>query len=107
MGEGEPSHAPPIIKSLKYGEYQNVVLTEVQYNKLINDFGENKTAEYIKPCDEYVQQTGKKYKDFNLTIRKWITKDGNEAQAAVKGENSSLKDIAEIERMMIERTTKG
>lgn len=59
----------------KYGEYKHVKLTDEQYLKLIADFGEQKIAEYIKRCDEYCQQYGKSYKDYNLTIRKWIAKD--------------------------------
>lgn len=59
----------------KYGEYKHVKLTDKQYSKLIGDFGEQETAEYIKRCDEYCQQYGKGYKDYNLTIRKWIAKD--------------------------------
>lgn len=58
-----------------FGEYKHVRLTEEQHQKLIADFGEEKTAEYIKRVDEYVQQMGKTYKDYNLTIRNWIGKD--------------------------------
>ena len=58
-----------------YGEYEHVRLTDEQYNRLVSDFGETITADYIKRCDEYIQQTGKKYKDHSLTIRNWIGKD--------------------------------
>lgn len=70
----------------KYGEYGHVKLTDERYSKLITDFGEQKTAEYIKRCDEYCQQYGKGYKDYNLTIRNWIRKDG-EKNAGVSGDN--------------------
>ena len=59
----------------QYGEYNHVLLTDAQYDKLIADYGESKTLEFIKKVDEYVQMTGKKYKDFNLTIRKFINSD--------------------------------
>lgn len=79
MGESEANGSPPPHskpKFQKFGEYSHVKLTQEQYQKLIADFGEAITAEYIRRCDEYQQQTGKNYKDYNLTIRHWIDKDG-------------------------------
>ena len=83
--EGTPSPAPalPPKKSSqkaerhKYGEYNHVLLTDEQLKKLNEDFGNNTVAMYIRKVDEYCQQTGKTYKDYNLTIRNWIGKDGN------------------------------
>lgn len=60
----------------KHGEYKHVLLTDEQYQKLLDDLGESKLTEYIKKVDEYCQQYGKSYKDYNLTIRKWFNKDG-------------------------------
>lgn len=74
-----PNKSPPPPskpKFQKFGEYSHVKLTQKQFQKLIADFGEAVTAEYIRRCDEYQQQTGKSYKDYNLTIRHWIDKDG-------------------------------
>ena len=59
----------------KYGEYNHVLLTGEQRTKLINDFGIDKTNKYIKKVDEYCQEHGKTYNDYNLTIRKWLKKD--------------------------------
>ena len=59
----------------KYGEYNHVLLTDEQYQKLIADYSAEKITEYIKKIDEYCQQYGKSYKDYNLTIRKWILSD--------------------------------
>ncbi|MDE5753903.1 MAG: hypothetical protein K2H89_05110 [Oscillospiraceae bacterium] len=59
----------------KYGEYQHVKLTDSEYQKLVADFGENLIRNYIQRVDEYCQQYGKSYKDYNLTIRKWLKKD--------------------------------
>lgn len=66
--ESKPTHH-------KYGEYNHVLLTDEQHTKLINDFGTDKTNEYIKKVDEYCQEHGKTYSDYNLTIRKWLKKD--------------------------------
>lgn len=63
----------------KFGGFQHVLLTDEEYNKLINDFGQTLIDDYIKKVDEYCQQYGKSYKDYNLTIRKWIVKDKPES----------------------------
>lgn len=54
-----------------YGEYKHVKLTDNQYQKLCNDYGEEAVLDGIKNVDEYCQQYGKSYKDYNLTLRKW------------------------------------
>lgn len=55
----------------KYGEYKHVLLTDKQYEKLIADFGEEKTIKAITKVDNYCQESGKRYSDYNLTIRRW------------------------------------
>lgn len=55
----------------KYGEYQHVLLTDDQYEKLVKDYGEDLVKAGIKMVDEQVQLKGTKYKDHNLAIRKW------------------------------------
>jgi predicted phage replisome organizer len=55
----------------KHGEYGHVLLTEKQYRKLSDDYGEEATKLAIKKVDEYCQQYGKRYTDYNLTLRKW------------------------------------
>ena len=59
----------------KHGDYHNVLLTDMEYGRLIADFGELKIKEYIQKVDEYCQQYGKRYSDYNLTIRKWLRND--------------------------------
>jgi len=55
----------------KHGEYGHVLLTDDQYKKLCDDYGKDATEKAIKKVDEYCQQYGKSYKDYNLTLRKW------------------------------------
>ena len=59
----------------KYGEYQHILLTEAQHDKLVKDYSKPVTDEVIKNMDEWIQLKGKPYKDFNLAIRKWLKKD--------------------------------
>ena len=62
----EPKHS--------FGEYGRVKLTNSEYNKLVNDYGEDKVAEQIKLLDEYVESNNNKnkYSNFNLVLRKSI-----------------------------------
>jgi len=55
----------------KYGEYKHVLLTEDQYDKLFTDYGRLKPEEMITNLDEYIETTGKIYKNHNLVMRKW------------------------------------
>lgn len=59
----------------KYGEYKHVLLTGTQYANLVKEFGVKTADEYIQKVDEYCQQNGKTYKDYNLTVRKFMRED--------------------------------
>jgi hypothetical protein len=54
-----------------YGEYKHVRLTAEEFNRLCNDYGETDTLKAIKILDEYCQESGKTYKDYNLVLRRW------------------------------------
>ena len=58
----------------QYGEYGWVMLTDDQYSRLVQEYGEDVVKGYIAYIDESAQQTGNKnkWKDWNLTIRKAI-----------------------------------
>ena len=58
--------------SHKHGEYSHVLLTDRQYEKLIDDYGEELTAIAIKYLDEYIEMKGTIYKNHNLVLRKWV-----------------------------------
>ncbi|MCC8069551.1 MAG: helix-turn-helix domain-containing protein [Ruminococcus sp.] len=60
----------------KHGEYNHVLLTDKQYNSLVEKYGSNIIDDYIKKIDEWIQLKGKSpYKDFNLAIQNWLKKD--------------------------------
>lgn len=58
----------------KYGEYQNVLLSDEQLEKLQNEFPTDWKAR-IERVSEYCASTGKTYKDYLATIRNWAKKD--------------------------------
>jgi hypothetical protein len=55
-----------------YGEYKNVRLTDVERNKLMDEYGEAETSKAIKYLDEYIEMKGYKAKSHYLAIRKWV-----------------------------------
>lgn len=68
----------------KYGEYQNVKLTEKEYQSLVSDYGSS-ANEIITYLDEYIEMKGAKYKSCYLAIRKWV------ANAVLNKSNASNK----------------
>lgn len=59
-------------KKSKHGEYSHVLLTSNEYDRLVNDYGQEATSAMIKKLDEYIETTGKRYKNHNLVIRGWV-----------------------------------
>ncbi len=55
----------------KYGEYQHVLLTDKEHTHLIELYGPS-LDEHIKILDEYIETSGKKYKNHSLVIQKWV-----------------------------------
>lgn len=56
----------------KYGENSNVKLTDDEYNRLCNDYGQEKTRKAIDFLDSYIEEKGYKTKSHNLTLRRWV-----------------------------------
>lgn len=85
------------VHTLILGEFENVKLSNIELEKLNENYGETKTNEMIEKVSAYVKQTGKKYKSHYATILTWIRKD-NEKQPKqeVKIRGSSLGDISDM-----------
>ena len=83
---------PPKAVRHKYGLYEQVLLTDDDFEKLKAEFP-NDYSERITRLDEYIASTGKKYKNHLATIRSWARKDTKPAQAP-KNSNPFL-DILE------------
>ena len=58
----------------KYGSYNNVLLTDEEYEKLKSEYPTD-YDERIERLSEYIASTGKKYKSHIATIRSWARKD--------------------------------
>jgi hypothetical protein len=71
----------------KYGEYQRVLLTDKEYEKLGKDFSNRE--ELITYLDEYIERTGYKTKSHYLCIRGWVKRAIEEDKARQNKINNS------------------
>ncbi len=55
-----------------YGEFKHVRLTDPEYQKLCQDFGDTETHKAIKYLDEYIEDKGYKSKSHNMALRRWV-----------------------------------
>lgn len=62
-----------------YGEFQNVLLSDDEYDLLIEEFGNPKLL--IKRLDEYKEQSGKQYNSDYMAIKNWVVEAVKEDEA--------------------------
>lgn len=73
----QPKIQPPKDPKVPYGAEQIVKMTEKEYSALVEEYGEEKIAEYIKRMESYYHSSGKTYSDYAYKIREWIEADKN------------------------------
>lgn len=89
----------------KYGEFQNVLLTDAEYKKLSNEYGEMLLDEAVTFLDEYIGEKGYKSKSHNLAIRRWVieaVQDRKKKPATVnqpKQQNSTNDFMSQLQQM--------
>ena len=81
-------HKPPKAVRHKYGFYEQVLLTDEDYEKLKAEFPHD-YSERIARLDEYIASTGKKYKNHLATIRSWARKDKPQSRTIAPDPKSS------------------
>lgn len=74
----------------KCGEYNNVLLTDDELEKLKDEFSD--WEQRIERLSSYVASTGKGYKSHYATIRNWARKDGEQTKQQVQPKKSSGYD---------------
>ena len=94
VGEVIEEDAPPKPTRHKYGLYEQVRLTDEDYEKLKAEFPHD-FSERIDRLDEYIASTGKKYKNHLATIRSWARKDSPKKQTTAKSSNPFLDMLEE------------
>ena len=74
---------------ITFGEYQNVKLTQSEYDRLTNDYGVDVRNSCIKFLDEYIEEKAYKSKSHNLAIRRWVVDAVNKSR---KNDQKSMVD---------------
>lgn len=79
----------------KYGEYNNVLLTDEELQKLKTEYSDYQ--ERIERLSAYIASKGNKYKSHYATIRMWAKKDAQECKKGeVKSEYEGIDKFVEI-----------
>lgn len=102
VAEDENVSSPPVRKKKPkavkhaYGEYKHVKLSDDEYARLCRDYGEEATLLGIKKVDEYCQRSGRRYQDYNLTIRNW----GMDSPKLDKDSRKETSDNGQVRRTL-------
>lgn len=75
----------------KYGEYNNVLLTDDELDKLKNEYSD--WEDRIERLSSYVASTGKSYKSHYATIRNWARKDKEQTKGAAALDYGNPEDF--------------
>ena len=105
-----PSASPSPSKSKKpvkhkHGEFQNVLLTDEELQKLTAEYGDILTLEAITFLDEYIEEKGYKSKSHYLAIKRWVVEAVQEkkkkpaANNAAKPKNSTDDFMSQLQQM--------
>lgn len=79
----------------KHGEYQNVLLSDDDLEKLKAEFPAD-WAQRIQRLSEYMASSGKSYKNHLATIRNWARRDKPAAKAAAK--SAGEQDMTDLDK---------
>lgn len=74
----------------KYGEYNNVLLTDTELDKLKDKFPD--WEDRIERLSIYIESKGAKYKSHYATILNWARRDGSAANDRVVKANNTLRN---------------
>lgn len=79
-------------KRKKYGENQNVLFTDEEYEK-VKAYFPNDYEKRIQALDDYIQSKGKKYKDFVATLKSWARREGYKPPDTKTEKKEELKEV--------------
>ena len=88
VGKDNKEDKPPKSPRHKYGLYENVLLTDEDYEKLKVEFPHDYT-ERIESLSEYMSSHGKKYSNHLATIRNWARREKNAQKPATAPKSSN------------------
>lgn len=87
----------PKEKKEKYGTGGNVKLTVTEYERLVNDYGADKTTKAIELLDGYIADKGYKSKDNNRALRRWVF-DAVEEQEQKRAKINGKSNIRPVDK---------
>jgi hypothetical protein len=76
----------------KYGQYNNVLLSDADMQKLQDEFPFD-WEERIEKVSEYCASHGKTYRDYLATIRNWARRDKDKNQGTAQDSYNKVLDI--------------
>ena len=82
----------------KYGEYKHILLSDIEKEKLVKEYGEEQTLKAITYLDEYVEMKGTKYKSHYLALKKWVF-EAVEKKPKMSGFNQRAYSKEEVEKI--------
>lgn len=80
------------IKRKKYGENQNVLFTDEEYEK-VKAYFPNDYEKRIQALDDYIQSKGAKYKDFVATLKNWARKEGYKPPSVSEPPKEEFREV--------------
>lgn len=99
--ETAPSPSP----KQHFGEFENVLLTDEEFQKLVGRFTAQGAAARIERLSTYLASSGKRYKNHYATILNWAQKDGASERKpepkSLASKKAIFAKIAEEERNAI------
>ena len=88
----------PSPNSKKYGEYQNIILTDEQY-KALQEKLQSHTDTMIEKLSRYIKSTGKTYQDHYVTILNWYEQDKDKLSQKKNGKIPTFEDYDKGEHL--------
>ena len=96
----KPKKAKPPVEKKQYAEF--VRMTEVEYVKLVNNYGENGAKELVEILDNYKASSGKRYRDDYRAILTWCVdkylKRNNNLYGSTKDKHNIVPATKAVER---------
>lgn len=84
----------------KYGEYKNVLLTDDDFEKLKTEFPSD-YEQRIESLSEYMESSGKSYKNHLATMRAWSRKDKPKKEKTGIYSSDASYDISAYEKDLV------
>ena len=80
----QPSKALKKNDMKRFGEFNNVTMSEEEYDKLISEYGKTIAIDYIESLDRSIESKGFKSKNHYATIKDWIIRAIKDGKLNVK-----------------------